>query len=143
MFETYLLDTSALLALADRESGTERVRSLLQAARREEIVLYACFVSLTEFQYIVTYDRGAEQARRLVAALRKFPIAWLHSGAALCASAAEFKASHRISLGDAFVAAAALRVNAVLVHKDPEFAALPSSIRQESLPLKSSPPTSS
>ena len=136
MPEALVLDTSAFLTLTDREPGAERVRELLKAAKRGEIQLHACFVTLAEAQYILTYDLGADRARRLVAAIRKFPIHWLHSDDALCSRAADIKAQHRLSLADAFIAAAAQRLGAVLVHKDPEFASLGGLIQQELLPFK-------
>ena len=58
--DTFLLDSSAFIALTDKEPGAERIRNLLKAARRREVDLHACFVSLTEVRYILTYDRGAE-----------------------------------------------------------------------------------
>jgi ribonuclease VapC len=136
MPDIYLLDTSALLTLTDREPGVDRVRDLLKAAKRGEVHLHACFITLAEAQYILTYDLGADRARRLAASIRKFPVRWLHSDEALCASAAEFKAQHRISLADAFIAASAQRLGAVLVHKDPELAALGNLVQQELLPFK-------
>jgi ribonuclease VapC len=57
----------------------------------------------------------------------------------LCASAADLKAQHRISLADAFIAASAQRLGAVLVHKDPELAALGNLVQQELLPFKGEP----
>ena len=139
MPKAFLLDTSAFLTLTDREPGVDRVRHLLKAARRGELRLHACFVSLTETQYILTYDLGADRAKRILAAIKKFPIQWLHSDDALCASAAEIKAQHKLSFADAFIAAAAQRLGAVLVHKDPELATLGNFIRQELLPLKGAP----
>ena len=136
MAEAFLFDTSAFITLTDREPGVDRVRELLKAARRAELTLYACFVSLTEVQYIKTYDDGAEKALRIMNAIRKFPVSWIHSDAALCASAAELKAAHTISFADAFVAAAALRVGGVLLHKDPQFKALTGILKHEMLPPK-------
>ncbi len=37
MPDTCLLDTSAVLTLADREPGVDRVRDLLKAAKRGEV----------------------------------------------------------------------------------------------------------
>lgn len=65
-----------------------------------------------------------------------FLIHWLHSDEALCAAAAEIKAQHKVSLADAFIAAAARRLGAVLVHKDPELSALSNLVQQEMLPPK-------
>jgi predicted nucleic acid-binding protein len=44
------------------------------------------------------------------------------------------KATYPLSLADAWIAACAVEHGAVLLHKDPEFHALP--VEQESLPLK-------
>lgn len=139
MPDAYLLDTSAFLTLTDREPGVDRVRDLLKAAKRGEVLLHACFITLAEVQYILTYDLGADRARRLAATIKKFPVRWLHSDEGLCASAADLKAQHKLSLADAFIAASAQRLGAVLVHKDPELAALGGLVQHELLPLKGAP----
>ena len=74
-------------------------------------------VSLTEVQYIKTYDDGVEKARRIMNAIQRFPISWIHSDAALCASAAELKAAHTISFADAFVAAGFKVLNDVVLNQ--------------------------
>jgi predicted nucleic acid-binding protein len=52
-------------------------------------------------------------------------------------TAADFKAQHALSFGDALIAACARRHSAILLHKDPEFDALAGEIEQETLPHKS------
>lgn len=136
MADSFLLDTSAFITLADKEPGFERVQSLLKAGKRGEVELHASFVTLTEVRYILTYDRGEEKAARISAALRKFPVRWHHSDDALCDEAAKLKAAHKVSFADAFVAATAQRLNATLVHKDPEFDALKAVIKLQPLPPK-------
>lgn len=136
MAESFLLDTSAFITLTDKEAGFERVQGLLKAARRGEVELHASFVTRTEVRYILTYDRGADQAARMTAAIRKFPVQWLHSNDALCGEAVKLKAAHKVSFADAFVAATAQRFNATLVHKDPEFDALGGVIKLHGLPRK-------
>lgn len=135
MADRFLLDSSAFITLTDREPGVERVRELLKAAKRGEIELFSTFVSLTELQYIKTYDNGAAWANRMMNAVRKFPVHWVHSDVTLCAAAADLKATYTISFADSFVAAAAVRLDAVLVHKDPQFAPL-AHLAQEMLPPK-------
>lgn len=136
MADSFLLDTSAFITLADKEPGFERVQELLKAGKRGEVKLHASFVTLTEVRYILTYDRGAEKAARISAALRKFPVHWHHSDDDLCGEAAKLKAAHKVSFADAFVAATAQRLNATLVHKDPEFDALAGVIKLHPLPPK-------
>ncbi|MEY2427195.1 MAG: hypothetical protein QOJ40_80 [Verrucomicrobiota bacterium] len=139
--DSFLLDTSAFITLADKEPGFDRVQSLLKAAKRGEVDLHASFVTLTEVRYILTYDRGEEKAARISAAIRKFPVQWHHSDDALCEEAAKLKAAHKVSFADAFVAATAKRLDATLVHKDPELDALKGVIKLHPLPPKTGPST--
>lgn len=57
---TFVLDTSALLALIENEEGAERVESLF----REERVLVP-FLSLLEVHYVTLQERGQDEAARL------------------------------------------------------------------------------
>jgi predicted nucleic acid-binding protein len=59
----------------------------------------------------------------------------LHESPALLERAAAIKAQFPVSLADAWIAAAALELDAVLVHKDPEFEQV-AGLRQEQLPYK-------
>jgi ribonuclease VapC len=56
------------------------------------------------------------------------------SSETLLLKAAEFKATHSLSLADAWIAASAAEKAAIWVHKDPEFE--PLDLVQELLPLK-------
>jgi len=76
----------------------------------------------------------------LLPLVKSWPITWIHSDEQLCLLAARYKAQYRISLADAFVAAAAFKLNAALVHKDPEFDALESEVKLQPLPYKSKTP---
>ena len=57
------------------------------------------------------------------------------AAAEILEKAAEIKARFRLSLADAWIAASALLLDAVLVHKDPEFERV-DDLRQELLPYK-------
>ena len=61
-------------------------------------------------------------------------IEWLSNTESLLAKAAEYKAVYPLSIADAWIAACASELGAVLLHKDPEFKHLP--VAQEWLPLK-------
>jgi ribonuclease VapC len=124
MTTRWLLDTSALLALRDDEDGAERVAQLLQAARSGESRCLVCFMSRMEVLYRVWKDENERHARLADAQLQSLPITWVPCSDALLEQAAAIKACHALSLADAWIAAAAQREGAVLVHKDPEFRAL-------------------
>lgn len=136
MADRFLLDSSAFIAFLQAEAGAARVLHLLEQAARDQVEVFGCFASLTEVQYIVFYDFGADAARSTVADMRRRRVTWPHSDDALCAAAADVKAAHRISFADSFVVATALRFDAVPVHKDPELAAVPPPLKQEMLPPK-------
>lgn len=131
----FLLDTSALLALRDDEPGAARVATLLHDAATGGDACHGCFISLMEVLYRVWKDEGEPAGRQAYHRCLALPIHWVHESPALLENAARLKATHPLSLGDAWIAAAALEVGAILVHKDPEFEKL--LIPQEKLPYKS------
>jgi predicted nucleic acid-binding protein len=132
----FVLDTSAWIALEEQEPGADEVEMILTKAWLGEVMVHSSFATLTELEYIRTQERDARQAEDLLLFAKAQPVQWLHSDEALCGSAARLKAAHKISFADAFVAATALRWDAVLVHKDPEFNALDGVIKLYALPPK-------
>lgn len=130
----YLLDTSALLTLRDDEAGADRVTELLELSARAKAVCYGCFMTLTEVLYRVWRDENELRGRLAYQQCLALPIKWVHESETLLLRTAALKAPHTLSLADAWIAACAVEQGAVLVHKDPEFRALP--IEQELLPLK-------
>ena len=136
MAEIVVFDTSAFLTLTGEEPGADTVQKFITDALAGEIDLRASFVSLTEVEYITRQAKGEEVARQRLADIKALPIQWLHSDETLCSEAAKLKAAHKVSFADAFVAATAQRLNATLVHKDPEFDALKGIIKLHGLPPK-------
>jgi ribonuclease VapC len=135
--EVFVLDTSAWIALDEKEPGADTVEAILAAAWRGHAEVHAAFVTLTELEYIRTREFDAQQAAELLTFARAQRVVWQHSDDEWCAAAAKLKALHTMSLADAFVAALARRLNATLVHKDPEFAVLGHAVKQQMLPPKS------
>jgi predicted nucleic acid-binding protein len=131
----FLLDTSALLALRDNEPGAARVSQLLKDANNGGLPCQGCFMSLMEVFYRVWKDEGERAGREAYADCLILPIRWIHESPDLLKRAASVKATHPLSLADAWIAAAALESGAVLVHKDPEFEKLPG-LLEERLPYK-------
>ena len=125
MTALFLLDTSALLALRDDEPGADRVAELLQSsAASGSPRCFACFMSRMEVLYRVWKDDGEQAGRLAHEQLLALPMGWVDATDGLLEQAAAIKASHALSVADAWIAAAALQAGAVLVHKDPEFRAL-------------------
>lgn len=87
-----------------------------------------------EVYYRVWQDEGRAQGRLAYEQCLSLPVIVVHEDRALLEKAAEIKAAHRLSVVDAWIAATAVLLNAVLVHKDPKFETLP--IPQHRLPYK-------
>ena len=130
----YLLDTSALLTLRDDEAGADRVAFLLGESTRKQSECHGCFITLMEILSRVWRDEGEAEGRLAYQQCLALPVQWLHESESLLLRAAEIKALHSLSVADAWIAASAVQSGAVLVHKDPEYAAVP--VAQETLPLK-------
>ena len=128
----YLLDTSAILTLLEDEEGAQRVETLL---RREEVLFP--FLALLETYYITLQEQTEDLADQRYALLKQLPkeILWSVDEPTLL-TAGRLKAAHRLSLADALIAAFAVQHQAILVHKDPEMAALKDAVEMEFLPYK-------
>ncbi len=129
----YLLDTSALLTLRDDKPGADRVAEVLQLASKGKARCYGCFISLIEVLYWVWRDESESNGRMAYQQCLALPIEWVRDSETLLIRAAGIKAQYPLSLADAWIAACAQERGATLLHKDPEFAALP--LEQETLPL--------
>lgn len=130
---SFLLDTSAIVALLEDEPGAERVQYIL----RHETVLLP-FIVLLEIYYVTLQESGKDAANAryaMLKALATVPLKEVSEPVLL--TAGRFKAHYPISLADALIAAFAYRHGSVLVHKDPEYEALEGQVRQEKLPYKS------
>lgn len=117
----YLLDTSALMALRDDETGADTVADILHQCESGQAKCFACFMSQMEILYRVWKDENEQSGWQAYEQCKSLPIEWIHESPELLEKAAELKATCRISLGDAWIAASALLQGATLVHKDPEF----------------------
>lgn len=138
MDEHYVLDTSAVFALTDKEAGWRKVAQLLRRAEKGELQLTACSVTLMEVFYVSLQDAGEDAAARLLALVKSWPLAWFYPEEEELLVAGRFKAFHRLSFADALIAAVARTQRATLVHKDPELEALSGQVTLLSLPFKGS-----
>jgi len=88
-----------------------------------------------EVFYRVWKDEGESAGREAYAGCLALPIHWINESSQLLERAATVKATHPLSLADAWIAATAPENGATLVHKDPEFEKLPNLV-EERLPYK-------
>ena len=116
----FCLDTSAILTLRDDEPGAERVAMVLEGPDP----CFACFITRMEVLYRVWKDEGERSGRLAYEQLQSLPIEWVDQTEPLLLEASRIKASHPLSVADAWIAATALLSRATLLHKDPEFEAI-------------------
>jgi ribonuclease VapC len=117
----FVLDSFALLAYLRDESGADKVEDLLRKAAARHEPLHMTEVNYAEVQYIIIRKNGLAGWETTAASLVSLPITFHPVTRELADIAARFKASHRISLADAFASALAKHRKCELVTGDPEF----------------------
>ncbi len=131
-----VLDTSAVLAMRSDEPGADRVEGLLRSARSGRATVLLSFMTRMELLYRIASDEGQEQAESAVRLLDAAGVEWVSCEPAILEEAARLKAGGGLSVADAvadaWIAATAAVRDAVLVHKDREFARA-RQVRQERL----------
>jgi predicted nucleic acid-binding protein len=134
--DLYVLDTSAIFTFSDEEDGADEVEKLLDAARANKCQLKICAISLMEVYYITLMEQGEDEATRLVALVKSWPVTLVYPDEKIFLQGGKLKATYRLSLADALIAAVAKLHNAKLVHKDPELVALANELALFTLPFK-------
>ena len=134
--DRYVLDSSALFTLFEDEDGAETVQNMLEKAAKRDAMIFSSFVCYTEIFYITWQEAGAEEAQRRLDLISKLAITRVDSSQELGLVAGRLKANYRISFADAWVAATAIILGAILVHKDPEFEELEGELEMLRLPCK-------
>lgn len=132
----YVLDSSAFFALFGGEAGADIVQNLLEEARSGSIIVFSSFVSYTEVFYVTYQEAGEREAQHRISLMNRLAIIRVDSSQELGLIAGKLKAIHAISFADAWVAATAVMLGAILVHKDPEFEALEDELEMLKLPYK-------
>ena len=93
-------------------------------------------MSYMEVYYITRQERDAEEAQARIDLMTSLPVLRIESSAMLSVRAAEIKATRRVSVADAWIAALAGEHEATLVYKDPEFDQVAELIQTMALPYK-------
>jgi ribonuclease VapC len=134
--ERYTLDTSAIIAYFADEAGADRVHGLLAAADRGRVDIHASFVTYMELLYRVWREVDEKAGKAAYLRLKALALRRLDVTEELLLAAARIKATHDLSVADAWIAATAVITRSRLVHKDPEFRPLAGEIALLELPLK-------
>ncbi|MEJ5309138.1 MAG: PIN domain-containing protein [Anaerolineae bacterium] len=134
MMRRYVLDAWALLALLQREEpAATRVKQLLDTAPDTDVERFISLINLGEVVYRVGKVKGEAEAWKTLELLRRLPVTILPADEKAVFAAVRLKMQHAISYADAFAAAAAESLAAILVTGDPELAQLKNAIQLERL----------
>ena len=110
-----VIDTEAILAFYLDEPGADKMEDLLQKSLAGSLECFVNVVNLSEFYYIVA-RRSKKAADEKEKNLRNYAVKIVPvDDNSLWKEAAQLKASHSLSLGDAFAAATAKVLKADLV----------------------------
>lgn len=120
----FVLDTFALLAYLQDETGASRVETLLERAAKEKCRLCISTINLGEMLYIIERREGVAKTQDALALIRQLSLEILPADEQAVFAAAHIKASHALCYADAFAVASAIQESAVVVTSDPEFEAV-------------------
>lgn len=116
-----LLDSFAVLAWIQDESGADRVEGLLTEAQRHKVPLLLSVINLGEVYYRLARQHGHPFAQGVIRQLQALPLQLYPCDEALALEAARIKADFPMAYADAIAVATAQRERAVIVTGDPEF----------------------
>ena len=124
--DRFVFDTSAIFCLLNNEAGSDRVETMLDAARSEPptAAIVVPFISLMEIHYQLLRGHAPQVVREILNGIQLWPVEVVESDPVWRVRAAEIKTRGGLSVADAWMAALAQLRGAALVHKDPEFDAL-------------------
>jgi len=117
----YVLDSYAILALLNDESGAARIATLLQQAENDEVTLSMSLINLGELAYIVERRWGQEKLRTVLAYLEETALNIVPASKERVLAAATIKARYPMAYADAFAASLGRELSATLLTGDPEF----------------------
>jgi predicted nucleic acid-binding protein len=117
----FVLDTSAVLTILNREDGLDTVLNLLDMAKDQQDILYLPFMALMELEYLLLRRVSRAETLAILTLVRAWPVQVPESTEEWCHQAAIVKSQSSLSVADAWIASLALLQHAELVHKDPEY----------------------
>ena len=132
--QAIVLDSWAIMAYLEDESGGDKVSEAIADAHEEDIPLLMSVLNVGEVWYVMARESSSLDAENSVAQLRQLGIEFIAADWHLAKEAAKYKAKHRMSFADCFAAALTKQKNAVLLTGDPEFRQIEREIRIKWLP---------
>lgn len=125
---TKILDSFALMAFLQDETGAQIVEDLILRAQAGKVDLAICVINLGEIWYSISRTMSVETADHYIQQLQSMPIDIINADWELTYQAAIYKAKGNISYADCFAAALANLRKGQVVTGDKEFEALKNEI---------------
>lgn len=132
----YVLDTSAILTLLQDEAGTEQIVAILSEHIQNKCIAMISVLTLVELYYKFNRKYDVATADKIINNIMALQLIVQDFDQSLVAIAGQFKTTGALFFADACIGALAKNEQAILVHKDPEFAILANFIQQQILPFK-------
>lgn len=129
---SYVLDTSALLALWNDEDGADTVEHIL----RSGALIYVSFMIFMEGRYRLWKSVSKDESDEFYKYLELLPIKRVDKNDLIFEKSVEIKATNNLSVCDSWIIATAIATNSILVHKDPEFMQVKKKVKLKTLPYK-------
>jgi predicted nucleic acid-binding protein len=133
--ESFVLDTSAILALWNEEEGASIVDKLLRTKSHHGDV-FVSFMTFMECRYRLSKDHGLSAADEIFRALNLLPVTRIDVDDKILIYASELRAHDNVSVAESWIIATAIARKATLVHKNPEFEAFADRVTLKALPYK-------
>ena len=124
-----VLDSWALLAYLERESGYEKIIELFERAVESSRPLLMCIVNWGEVYYQVARRFGEQKAQEIEKLIQTLPITLIEANKELTREAARTKATKRMAYADCFAVALARLKKAEIYTGDREFKAVVKNVK--------------
>ncbi|OGL41360.1 MAG: hypothetical protein A2042_05575 [Candidatus Schekmanbacteria bacterium GWA2_38_11] len=127
----FILDSYALIAYFEDETGAEKVEEVLKQAENGRTDLLMSIINWGEVYYSIYRSKGEERAEESLLLIEQLPIKVLDADRSLIYHAARLKATRPIALGDCIAAALAINLNYSVLTGDKEFKKLGDQVKIE------------
>ena len=124
----YVMDSSAMIAFFEDESGAGEVAEILNALINQKAKGFMSVINWGEIFYCTLRVQGLEEAEYVLTQFNTYPIQILEPDQGLTYEAAKLRVRYGIAYADCFAAALSLRLKAPVVTGDPEFKQLENEI---------------
>jgi len=124
----FVLDSFALLSFFQAETGSEKVRNILEMARSHKVQTCLSAINFGEIYYIVARNLGFDVAEEMLADIKRLPVRIENASTERILDASRIKAEYPLSYAGAFAVALGKELVMPVVTGDPEFKAVESLI---------------